>query len=95
MTATAALAKHLLEGKKVSIMDGFHLFSMTNIPREVSRQIEDKFGVELNRKSKDFISDYGHKGTYFEYTLKKTRENKPGIQKMKEYVSSQNNRNKK
>lgn len=86
MTATAALAKHLLEGNVVSILDGFKLFSITNVPREISRLIEKKFGVIVSRTRRDFISKYGRKGIYVEYRLNKTKYNESGIRKMKKYV---------
>lgn len=86
MTQTAALAKHLLSGKTVSILSAFELFGMTNCPREISRQIEKKFGVIVNREFCSFTSRYGHKGTYVKYKLNKTKNNSEGIKKMYEYI---------
>ena len=95
MTATAALAKYLLEGNVVSIMDGFKLFGITNVPREISRAIEQPFNVIVSRTPKKFKSRYGRKGEYYEYRLNYTDYNKEGIKKMKEYVKEKlNGRNK-
>lgn len=91
MTATAALAKHLLEGNVVSILDGFKLFSITNVPREISRSIEQEFNVIVSRTPRKFKSKYGRKGVYTEYRLNYTDYNKEGIKKMKEYVKEKLN----
>ena len=89
MTATAHLALSLLNGETVSIMTGFKKFLITNIPREVGRSIERKFGVRLQRVPVKFVSTYGHSGQYFRYTLLAIRENKDGIKRMKAYVKSE------
>lgn len=96
MTQTAAIAKALLEGERLSIMDGFRKFGCTNIPREVSRSIEQKFEVELNREPVTFKSKYGRVGEYFRYSLDPNRKvNRDGVKAMKEYVKSQIDNNKK
>jgi len=86
MTLTAALAKSLLSGEVLSIMDGFKRFGCTNIPRELSRSIEQKFGVIISKTPTEFTSQFGHKGSYFRYHLNQTEYNKEGIEKMREYV---------
>ena len=86
MTQTAAIAMALLKGEVLSIMTGFKLFSCSNLPREISRSIEAKFGVEVSRSRKDFVSQYGQPGYYYEYRLNSTEYNAPGILKMKEYI---------
>ena len=91
MTATAAIAKHLLEGNTMSILDGFKLFSVSNLPREVSRCIEQKFDVIVSRTPRKFTSKYGRKGVYTEYRLNYTDYNKEGIKKMKQYVKEKSN----
>lgn len=69
-------------------MNGFSKFSCTNIPREVSRSVEDKFGVELSRTRVDFISSYNKKpGYYYKYRLPKSEKNQKGIKKMREYIA--------
>jgi hypothetical protein len=92
MTQIAAIAQSLLRGKKLSIMNGFQLFSCTNLPREISRSIEQKFDVEVHRESKDFTSEYGHKGVYFKYKLYYTDRNRDGINKMYKYIKEQKNK---
>lgn len=85
MTQTAAIANALLNGDTLSIMNGFRLFSCTNLPRELSRSIEKRFGVEISRDKVLFKSKYGHPGFYYRYRLNKTEANTPGIAKMMEY----------
>lgn len=91
MTATAALAKHLLDGNVISILDGFKLFGISNTPRELSRSIEQKFNVIVSRTPRKFKSRYGKVGVYTEYRLNYTDYNKDGIKKMREYVKEKSN----
>lgn len=86
MTQTAAIAAALLRGDVLSIMSGFKMFACSNLPREISRSIEAKLGVEVSRVKKDFVSQYGQSGYYFEYRLNRTPYNEEGIQKMKKYL---------
>lgn len=91
MTQIAAIAKALLDGEVLSIMNGFKKFACTNIPREISRGIEQKFGVAISRTHKDFVSEYGEPGFYFQYRLNRTEYNKEGIAKMEAYVKEHSN----
>ena len=86
MTQICAMCKSLLKGEVLSIMTGFKWFGITNIPREISRSIEQKFNVQVSRIKKDFTSRYGQPGFYFEYRLNRTDYNKEGIEKMEQYV---------
>jgi hypothetical protein len=95
MTALSDLCYALLKGETVSIRTGFDRFGMTNIPREIGRCVERRFGVSVHKKPTHFVSRYGHHGEYFRYTLLNTPENKEGRKKMKTYVSEQFNRLKK
>ncbi len=89
MTQIAAIAQSLLKGDVLSIMDGFHKFSVTNLPRELSRSIEKKFGVIISKSPTLFKSQYGHSGVYFKYRLNKDLEqNKKGIELMKIYIKT-------
>jgi hypothetical protein len=89
MTQLAAICNSLLDGQVLSIMTGFKMFSCTNLPRELSRGVEQKFGVLISKERVEFTSKYGQKGTYFRYRLNKTKYNKDGMDKMKAYVSEQ------
>lgn len=89
MTQKAAIAAALLRGEVLTIMDGFKRFGCTNIPREVSRSIEDDFEVEVSRVRKDIISTWGQPACYYEYRLNFSDHNLPGIAKMKEYVKQE------
>lgn len=86
-TAKAAICEAFLDGHVLSIKNAFNLFGVTNLPREVSRQIEQPFGVRISRVKMEGKSRYGQSVIWFEYRLNKTiPENKEGIKKMKEYV---------
>lgn len=87
MTQVAAICKALLDGQVLSIMTGFKMFACTNLPRELSRSIEQKFEVKVSKVRVAFISQYGQHGFYFTYRLNRTTYNKPGIEKMKEYLA--------
>lgn len=86
MTQICALSKSLLRGEVISIMNAFKWFSITNAPREIGRSIERKFGVEVSRVKKDFISMYGQSGYYYEYRLNRSEHNRDGILKMEIYI---------
>jgi hypothetical protein len=47
MTQRAALCQALLNGEKLSIMDGFKKFGITNLPREISRGVEKVLALIL------------------------------------------------
>lgn len=87
MTQKAAIAKSLLKGEVLSIMNGFRWFGCTNIPREIGRSIEREFGVQVSRTRKEGTSRYEQPVSYFEYRLNRTEYNKEGITKMEAYVS--------
>jgi len=86
MNQKAAICKSLLKGEVLSIMNGFKWFGCTNIPREIGRAIEREFDVQVSRVRKDGESRYKQPVSYFEYRLNRTDYNKPGIEKMEEYV---------
>lgn len=87
MTQISAICHSLLKGDTLTIMNGYKKFNCTNIPRELSRSVEKKFGVKIDKTPTRFTSEYGHSGVYFKYKLLKTPENKGGIEKIKKYVS--------
>lgn len=88
MTQISAICMSYLKGEKNSIMTAFQKFNCTNLPRENGRSVERKFNVKLEKKPKKFISTYGRKGEYFEYSLPK-KGNEDGIKKMIQYVRQQ------
>jgi hypothetical protein len=87
MTQKAAIAKSLLKGEVLSIMNGFKWFGCTNIPREIGRSIERTFDVQVSRVQKEGLSRYEQPVSYFEYRLNRTEYNKEGIKKMIAYIS--------
>ena len=68
-------------------MNGFHNFGCTNLPREIGRGVERKFGASVERHEVSFKSRYNHVGFYYKYRLnKKDPKNKEAIKKMKDYI---------
>lgn len=92
MTQIAAISKALLSGESLSIMDGFHRFACTNLPREISRSIEKKFGCTISRLPINFKSKDGkHSGVYYQYRLNpRINGNAEAIKKMTQYILEQN-----
>jgi hypothetical protein len=91
MNATAAISKAFLDGRVLSIKTAFRDFGVTNLPREVSRLIEKRFGVEVSRVPRKGKTRYGISVRWFEYRLPKTPYNEDGIKKMREYVGEHYN----
>lgn len=90
MTAKAAIAQAFLKGEILSIKTAFKLFGVTNLPREVSRQIEKPFGVVISRVQREGKTKYGIPCSWFEYRLNPLIDgNKEGMEKMKAYVEEQ------
>jgi len=87
MTQICAIAKTLLNGEVLSVMNCFKWFGCTNCAREIGRHIERKFGVVVTRSQKNFTSRYGQPGNYYEYRLLRTPNNKEGIERMEQYIS--------
>lgn len=86
MNSKAALCLALLKGEVVSIRTGFFDLGITNVPREIGRSIERAFGVEVSSVQKEGKTKYKVPCVWYEYRLNHTEYNKPGIEKMKEYV---------
>ncbi len=86
MNQIAAMSKALLKGEVLSVMNCFKWFGITNCAREIGRAIERKFGVEVSKLRKESKTRYGGYCSYFEYRLNRTEYNKPGIEKMENYV---------
>lgn len=86
MTAKASLCKHLLNGEVLNIKNCFNLIGLTNCPREISRSVEQPFGVIVSRTPMAGTSRYGQNVTWVDYRLNRTMQNKEGIEKMKKYV---------
>jgi len=88
MTAKAAISKALLKGRVITIKTGFNEFGVTNLPREISRMIEQDFKVKVSKDRATDLSRWGVPRTYFRYRLNRTEQNMDGIKRMEEYVSS-------
>ena len=90
MTQIASICKALLAGETLSIMNGFQKFSCTNIPRELSRSVEQKFGATISKLPTKFKSQYGHSGVYYQYRLNpRINGNDKAIKLMAQYILDQ------
>ena len=89
MTAKAALCKALLDGKVLNVKNCFTMIGLTNCAREISRMVEQPFGVIVSRTQMDGHSRYGQSVVWVDYRLNTTEQNKEGIEKMKLYVAEQ------
>lgn len=86
-TAKAALAHSLLRGQTLNVKNCFSLFGITNCAREVSRMIEQPFGVSLTRTQRDGQSRYSQKVQWVDYTLNKARQDPKAIAAMQDYIT--------
>ena len=93
MNSKAALCVSLLRGDVISIRTGFKELGITNVPREISRSIENDFQVEVSRTKKEGKSRWGVPCYWFEYRLNRSEHNLPGIELMKEYFKKHINNN--
>lgn len=92
MTQIASICEALIKGEVLSIMNGFENFGCTNLPREIGRGVERRFGAVVTRQQVFFVSRYKHCGIYYRYSLdKKNPRNKKAIVKMKEYIKKLKN----
>lgn len=89
MTAKAALAKALLDGRVLNVKNCFETIGLTNCAREISRMIEQPFGVIVSRTRQEGLSRYQQPINWTNYRLNNTDYNKEGIQKMRKYVAQQ------
>lgn len=91
MTQVAMLAEALLNGETVSIKNAYFEFGMSNIAREMGRSIERKFGVKVERERCEGYHRGGGKVFWFEYRLRRSKENMAGVKRMVKYVHAQKN----
>lgn len=91
MNQIASIARALIKGDVLTIMDGFSRFHCSNIPREISRSIEQKFDVEVSRERVEYKTEDGLPGHFFRYRLNHTEYNLPGIERMKVYILERTN----
>ncbi len=90
MTAKAALCLAFLEGRTINVKNCFETIGLTNAAREVSRMIEQPFGVVISRCQMEGKSRYGQPVTWYNYRLNRDATyNQEGIAKMREYVKVQ------
>jgi len=88
MTRKIALAQYLLSGGKLSIMNAYRHFGISNVSREVIRLIEKPFNVVLTRTKMEGKTKYGSHCEWFEYRLVSNRINAKGIKAMKDALAS-------
>ncbi len=87
MTAKAALALALLEGRVLNVSNCFKEIGLSNIGREIPRMIEEPFDVVISRQPRSGKSRYGQAVSYTDYRLNRDAPyNQAGIALMREYV---------
>lgn len=86
MTAKAALAMALLEGRVLNVKNCFKEIGLTNIAREIPRLIEKPFGVQVSRTPRSGKSRFNQDVTWCDYRLNRSEHNMDGIIKMEKYV---------
>lgn len=87
MNARAAISKALLQGRSITIKTSFIDFGITNLPREISRTIEQVFLIQVDKTKKTGVTKFKEPCYWYEYKLDQTKEsNFEGIEKMKAYV---------
>jgi hypothetical protein len=87
MNAIAAISQALLRGEILTIKTAFRDFGVSNLPREVGRSVERKFGVRISKLQKEGKSRFGVPVYFYEYRLNKDDPiNKSGIEIMRQYV---------
>lgn len=88
MNAIAAISEALLRGEILTIKTAFKDFGVTNLPREISRGIEKKFGIAVSHVRRDGKTKYKIPCSWYEYRLDPTiEENYDGIKLMRDYVA--------
>lgn len=85
MNAITALGLAFLRGDVITIKTAFRDYGISNLPREVGRSIERKFGLEVTKVKKTGKSRYGVPCYYYQYRLPKTDYNAAGIKRLTEY----------
>jgi hypothetical protein len=95
MSRKQALCQYLLAGGKLSIMNAYRHFGISNVSREVIRLVEKPFGVILTRTKMEGKTKYGSRCEWFEYRLVSNRINAKGIKAMKEALSEKKTTEKK
>ena len=89
MNAIAAIAQAFLKGEILTIKTAFRDFGVSNLPRECSRSIEQKFGVRISKLRRQGKSRFGLPITWYEYRINRDDpSNAEGIQSMIEYIKS-------
>lgn len=87
MNAIAAISQALLRGEILTIKTAFRDFGVSNLPREVGRSIERKFGIRVSKLQREGKSRFGVPIYFYEYRLNKDDpSNSKGILAMIEYV---------
>ena len=95
MSRKQALCQYLLAGGKLSIMNAYRHFGISNVSREVIRLVEKPFGVILTRTKMEGKTKYGSHCEWFEYRLVSNRINAKGIKAMKEALAEKKTTEKK
>lgn len=86
MNAKCAISIALLSGEVLTIKDAFNKFGVTNLPREISRQIEQQFDVRVSKVRITGQTRYKVPCSWFQYRLNNAPYNRAGRKLMLQYV---------
>ena len=89
MNSKTALCMSLLKGDVINIRSCFLDIGLSNAPREISRMVEQPFGVVVSRTHMVGKSRYGVPVSYTNYRLNRSPHNLEGIEKIKNYIKEQ------
>lgn len=82
-----ALCLSLLKGDIITVANSIRLTGYSNPAREIPREVEDVFHVEVDRKKVEAKDQFGNYVTWHQYHLNVNKpENLDGIKLMREYV---------
>jgi len=88
MNSISAIGLALLRGEILTIKTAFEDFGVSNLPREASRSIEQKFGIRLSKIRVSGKTRYGIPVSFNQYRLNKSDpQNQKGIELLKKYIS--------
>lgn len=68
MTQKQAITKAVFSGKTLTTLEAVAMFGTVKLPTRIA-EIEEKYGIILERKSVKFKTRYGTSGVYLQYKL--------------------------
>lgn len=87
MIKRVQICKALIDGEVLTTLDATKRWNVTDLPKEIKRGIERKFGVEISRVCIRTKLENGMPLSFVQYRLNPTTYNIAGIEKMRKYLS--------